>query len=310
MKTEKPFISIVIPSFNEAENIPLLIREIAGCLPGDIEFELLFVDDGSTDDTARELKEQAKQNPRVKYLLLSKNFGHQHALKAGLDYSKGDAVICMDGDLQHPPSLLSVMIEKWRTEKYDVVYTIRQEDKDLSFVKRKTSSLFYKLMNAFTDIELKQGAADFRLIDRKLVEEIKKLNDPFLFIRGLIPWMGFRQFELAYTPGKRMHGVTKYTFRKMFRFAINGITSFSIKPLRFAIVMGFFISLLSFLYGIYAIAIYLLDDKAISGWASMITSVVFLGGLQLIILGIIGEYIGKIYVQLKNRPTYIVKEKN
>jgi dolichol-phosphate mannosyltransferase len=216
----------------------------------------------------------------------------------------------MDGDLQHPPAVLPEMIQKWKDEDYHVVYTIRKDDKQLSFLKRKSSVLFYKLMNSFTDIELKQGAADFRLLDRQLVEEIKKLNDPFLFIRGLIPWMGFKQYELNYTPGKRLHGETKYTFRKMFRFAVNGITSFSIKPLRFAIVMGFSISFLSFVYGIYAIAIYLLDDKAISGWASMITSVVFLGGLQLIILGIIGEYIGKIYVQLKNRPTYIIKEKS
>lgn len=310
MKTEKKFISIVIPSYNEAENIPLLIEEVTKVIPAGFDFELLFVDDGSNDATALVLKEMADRNQNVKFILLSKNFGHQHALKAGLDHARGEAVICMDGDLQHPPSIIPLMIEKWKNEAYDVVYTIRKDDKDLSLLKRKTSAIFYRLMNAFTDIELKQGAADFRLIDRKLVEEIKKLNDPFLFIRGLIPWMGFRQFELEYQPGKRLHGVTKYTFRKMFRFAINGITSFSIKPLRFAIVMGFFISLLSFLYGIYAIAIYLLDDKAISGWASMITSVVFLGGLQLIILGIIGEYIGKIYVQLKNRPTYIVKEKN
>jgi polyisoprenyl-phosphate glycosyltransferase len=310
LEPKKSLISIVIPSFNEAENIPLLLDEVSRWMPPSLEFEMLFVDDGSSDETALVLKKIAQQNAKVKYLLLSKNFGHQHALKAGIDHAKGDAVICMDGDLQHPPAVIPLMIEKWQKEGYEVVYTIRKDDKELSFLKRKTSALFYKLMNAFTDIELKQGAADFRLIDRKLVEEIKKLNDPFLFIRGLIPWMGFKQFELEYIPGKRIHGVTKYTFRKMFRFAINGITSFSIKPLRFAIVMGFSISLLSFLYGIYAIVIYLLDDKAISGWASMITSVVFLGGLQLIILGIIGEYIGKIYVQLKNRPTYIVKEKN
>lgn len=305
-----PLLSIVIPSFNEAENIPLVVDEVSKVIPAGFDYELLFVDDGSNDSSPLVLKKLAGENARVKFLFLSRNFGHQHALKAGLDYAKGDAVICMDGDLQHPPAIIPVMIEKWWKESYDVVYTIRKEDKELSFLKRKTSALFYRLMNAFTDIELKQGAADFRLIDRKLVEEIKRMNDPFLFIRGLIPWMGFKQFELEYQPGKRLHGVTKYTFRKMFRFAINGITSFSIKPLRFAVFMGFFISLLSFVYGVYAIAIFWFDDRAISGWASMITSVVFLGGLQLIILGIIGEYIGKIYVQLKNRPTYIVKEKN
>ena len=305
-----PLLSIVIPSFNEAENIPLVVDEVSKVIPAGFDYELLFVDDGSNDSSPLVLKKLAGENARVKFLFLSRNFGHQHALKAGLDYAKGDAVICMDGDLQHPPAIIPVMIEKWWKESYDVVYTIRKEDKELSFLKRKTSALFYRLMNAFTDIELKQGAADFRLIDRKLVEEIKRMNDPFLFIRGLIPWMGFKQFELEYQPGKRLHGVTKYTFRKMFRFAINGITSFSIKPLRFAVFMGFFISLLSFIYGVYAIAIFWFDDRAISGWASMITSVVFLGGLQLIILGIIGEYIGKIYVQLKNRPTYIVKEKN
>jgi len=202
---QKKFISIVIPSFNEAENIPLLIEDIPRFIPDDIDFEMLFVDDGSTDQTAHVLKKHAQLNQRVKFILLSKNFGHQHALKAGLDHAIGDAVICMDGDLQHPPAVLPEMIQKWKDEDYHVVYTIRKDDKQLSFLKRKSSVLFYKLMNSFTDIELKQGAADFRLLDRQLVEEIKKLNDPFLFIRGLIPWMGFKQYELNYTPGKRLH---------------------------------------------------------------------------------------------------------
>jgi glycosyltransferase involved in cell wall biosynthesis len=305
--SEKPEISIVIPAYNEEGNISIIINQLCDVLQNTNSFEIIFVNDGSADNTLETIKNASKQDSRIHYISFSKNFGHQAALKAGIDYAQGSCVISMDADLQHPPSLIPEMIKHWN-DGYDVVYTQRLEDKGHSIFKKLTSKCFYYLLQKMSDVPIEEGTADFRLLDKKVTEIIKQTNDPFLFIRGLVPWMGFRQKKLIYHPNERHSGTTKYTFNKMAAFAINGITGYSIKPLRFATFLGVLISLFAFVYGIYAIAIFFVSAKVISGWASLLTSVLFIGGIQLIILGIIGEYIGKIYIQLKNRPFYIIKE--
>lgn len=300
-------ISIVIPAYNEEGNIHVVINRLSEVLNTIGTYQIIFVNDGSSDNTLEELKKAAKENSKIHFISLSKNFGHQAALKAGIDYAHGNCIISMDADLQHPPALIPEMVNFWK-EGYDVVYTQRTEDKGLSFFKKFTSKYFYFLLRKMSDVHIEEGTADFRLLDKKVADIIRQTNDPFLFIRGLVPWMGFKQKKIIYQPDERYSGTTKYTLKKMAAFAINGITSFSIKPLRFATFLGIIISLFAFVYGTYAIIIYFVNDKVISGWASLLTSVLFIGGIQLVILGIIGEYIGKIYIQLKNRPIYIVKE--
>lgn len=300
-------ISIVIPVFNEEGNIQMLAQSIHHVLGEQHQYELIFVDDGSTDQSLSVMRTLAQQNTYVRFLSFSRNFGHQAALKAGIDHATGRAVITIDADLQHPVALLPQMIQLWK-EGYDVVYTKRGSEQDLSFFKKLTSSAFYAIIRILSDVSIENGTADFRLMDAKVANIIKQSNDSFLFIRGLIPWAGFKQYCLPYTPEKRWSGETKYSLRKMIGFALNGITGFSIKPLRMATVLGLVISLLSFIYGVYAVYVYFADDRVISGWASVLTSILFIGGIQLVILGIIGEYLGKMYLQTKNRPFYIIKE--
>ena len=305
----KKLISIVIPAYNEQDNIVVIIERIEKVFSAlAYDFEIVLVDDGSTDHTISILKEMAAIKSNIFYVEFSKNFGHQHALKAGLDSAKGDCVISLDADLQHPPELLLEMIRKWE-EGFEVVYTRRIEDKNLSFKKRITSRYFYKLLNILSDIEIEPGTADFRLLDRKVVDVFKQFHENEPFIRGLIKWLGFKQFALDYIPDKRFSGSSKYNLKKMRRLAIQGVTSFSIKPLHFAVYLGFCFSLLSVLYIPYVIHAFFVGDQ-VSGWASTIMTVVFFGGLQLIILGIIGIYIGKMFIQSKNRPNYIISSTN
>ena len=303
-------ISVIIPCYNEEGNIQHIYAEIVRQLSKYPSYELLFIDDGSTDLTLEKIKEIGTQNPAVvRYISLSRNFGHQNALKAGLDFAKGDCVISMDGDLQHPPEMLDMLISKW-LEGYEVVYTIRKEDLKLSFFKKSTSKLFYKIINYLSDYEIKNGAADFRLLDRKVVDVLKNLPENFLFFRGLVSWVGFKQAEVLYVPNARYSGDTKYSLKKMVHFASTGVTSFSVKPLKLSIVIGIFIASLAFMYAFYAIWIYFFTDRAIQGWASVIFSVLFIGGIQLIMIGIIGEYLGKLFLENKRRPNYIIRENN
>lgn len=302
-------ISVIIPAYNEETNIMILTKKVIEQL--EIcrdDYEIIFIDDGSSDGTASKIKELHEQNPCIKLVSLSRNFGHQKALKAGIDHSSGDCVICMDADMQHPPELIPQLLEKWR-QGYDVVYTIRKETKDASIFKITTSKIFYWLINKLTEVDIKEGAADFRLMDKKVVDELKRLNETFLFIRGLVSWVGFKQVGINYAASSRYSGVSKYSVRKMMKFAWDGITSFSIAPLRLAISIGTIISLLSFLYGIYVLAIVLFTDKAVPGWASILISILFIGGIQLLCIGILGEYLGKMFIEAKRRPIYIVKDK-
>lgn len=302
-------VSIVIPAFNEAGNIEQLVRKLDDTLMDYYHYEILFVDDGSEDKTLEILKALCHRHRRVRYISLSRNFGHQNALKAGLDHAIGDCVITMDSDLQHPPYLIPQLISKWQ-EGYEVVYTIRSDDHRVSFLKRKTSNLFYKFMNWLSDLHIPRGAADFRLLDRSVVDVIKNTKEYHLFIRGITAWVGFRQYAFEYIADERYSGKSKYTVKKMAGFALAGITSFSLKPLRMSILLGLFFAVLAFAYGIYAILTKLLTERAVPGWASVLASVLFIGGIQLIVLGIIGEYIGKLVMESKQRPHYIIKEKS
>ena len=302
-------IDIVVPCYNESENIrPLYeaIKEVFAKELPDYDFNLLLVNDGSHDSSLLVLQQLAKEDNQVKYLSFSRNFGHQLAVKAGLDHAFAPAVISMDADLQHPPALIPTLIRKWE-EGAQVVATLRTYPEEISKKKRKSSQQFYKLLNLLSDIEIKEGSADFRLLDQAVVEVIRHMRENEPFLRGMVPWVGFTQVYVPYTAQARYAGETKYTIKKMFQLALSGVTSFSVKPLYFAVFLGFFFSLLSVLYVPYVIYSFL-NGSEISGWASLIMTIVFFGGLQLIILGIIGVYIGKIFTQTKERPAYIIQE--
>lgn len=302
-------ISIVVPVCNECGNLPQLIQQIDDALqPLPYSYQLIFVEDSSTDGTLEYIKRRAAQSTFISYISLTKSFGHQNALKAGLDKADGDAVIMMDGDLQHPPSLLPELIKQWENG-YDIVYTIRNDHQDIGSFKKKTSELFYDVINNLSDIELEAGTADFRLMDKKVVTVFRTLNEADIFMRGLIKWMGFNQVGIQYTSALRMAGKSKYSFKRMTRLAIQGITAFSTKPLYVAAYLGFAFSFLSLLYIPY-IVISIIWEHPVSGWASLIATVAFFGGLQLMILGIIGMYLGKLFMQSKGRPHYIIKETN
>ncbi|MCZ2224261.1 MAG: glycosyltransferase family 2 protein [Chitinophagales bacterium] len=302
-------ISIIIPVCNEKSNVPLMVNAVCDVMNNlSYNYSITFIDDGSNDDTAYVIKEISQQNDKVFYIVLSKNFGHQNALKAGLDLSGGDAVISLDGDLQHPPTLIPTLIKYWE-EGNDIVYTIRKNHQELPMMKRKTSNWFYKLMNNLSNIEIEAGTADFRLMDKRVVEVCRNFSEMDLFWRGIIKWVGFKQIGIEYEPAERKFGTSKYTYKKMMQFALRGITSFSIKPLVIAIYLGFTFSILSLLYIPYVL-FSLYFGHPISGWASMIVTIAFFGGLQLLILGIIGMYLGKLFMQTKQRPHYIIKESN
>ena len=302
-------VSIVIPAHNEEENIIVIVDRIEKVFDNlNYRFEILVVDDGGTDRTLEVIQELGRTKSNFFYIEFSRNFGHQPALKAGLDFAKGDCVISLDADLQHPPEMFIQMLQKWE-EGYEVVYTRRKEDKRQSFRKRKTSVYFYKLLNSLSSIEIESGTADFRLLDRRAVDVFKDFKESDLFIRGLVKWLGFKQYAIDYIPEERFAGASKYNVKRMMSLAIQGVTSLSTKPLHIAVYIGFFFSFVSLLYFPYAMyALY--TGKSVSGWASLITTVAFFGGLQLIILGIIGIYIGKMFMQTKNRPTYIIRSSN
>ncbi|MCI5217598.1 MAG: glycosyltransferase [Candidatus Electrothrix sp. LOE2] len=297
-------ISVVVPLYNEERNVAAMA---AGVIKHIEEVELIFVDDGSQDNTLAEIKKVASNEKNVFYLSLSRNFGHQSALRAGLDLATGDAVITMDGDMQHPSELLPEMIKQWRNG-YEIVFTVRQDMNDSSWFKRKTSTLFYRIMNSMAGIRLHEGSADFRLLDRKVVDALKNMRENAVFYRGLISWVGFRQCSLSYMPHCRIHGSSKYSVRKMFQLALDGMTAFSFLPLRLAAVTGLFLAFLAFLYVFYALLIKLFTDQAVSGWLSIMAGIYFLGGIQLLFIGLCGEYIGRIFMEVKQRPHYLVSE--
>lgn len=305
-------ISIVIPAHNEEGNVALVHEKISQVFSGlsNYDFEIIFVNDGSRDQTQQKLEELSRKYDEVKFIEFSRNFGHQPAVKAGMDHAHGNAVISMDGDLQHPPELIPELIKKWE-EGNDIVFTVRKYPKEISLFKRRTSDFFYKVLSKLSDVNLtKGGGSDFRLMDANAVEVMRSFNEDDLFLRGLTSWMGFKQAGIEFTANERLSGQSSYNIKKMVTFAFTGITAFSVKPLYIAAYLGFLFSGLSVVgYGIYVIHSFITETE-ISGWASLIMTIVFFGGLQLIILGIIGIYLGKIFKQVKERPNYIIKNKN
>lgn len=302
-------ISIVIPAHNEEGNIRPMYEALDEVFRTvNYEYEIIFVDDGSSDSTLAVLKSLAEEHPNVYYIEFSRNFGHQSALKAGIDHAGGDCVISLDCDMQHPPALIPEMLKKWE-EGYDIAYTRRKSDKKLPYLKRKTSHWFYLFTNKISGVQLEEGTADFRLMDQRVAKVFSSFTENDLFIRGMVKWMGFKQYAIDYTPGERLSGETKYTFGKMVSLAVKGITSFSISPLYAAIYIGFFMALASMLYLPYVLYAYYTGHSA-AGWASVLLTVVFFGGVQMIILGILGVYVGKLFMQTKNRPTYIIRTTN
>jgi dolichol-phosphate mannosyltransferase len=306
-----PEISIIIPCYNEEGNVHVLYEKLSSILKScEIStYEILFVNDGSSDDSLMKIKELTAKDDAVKFIHFSRNFGHQNALRAGLDFAQGDAVISMDADLQHPPELIPTLIAFWRAGN-KVVYTKRKDKNDLSFFKKLTSKMFYKLVNYLSETKLEEGTADFRLLDRSVVEALKNFNENNLFYRGIIPGLGFKQHGVEYIPNERFSGETKYTFSKMVRFALTGITSSSAKPLYFSIYLGAFLALCSFFYAMYAIYVSIFTTEAVAGWTSTIASILFIGGIQLMMLGIVGIYLGKLFSESKKRPNYIIEESN
>lgn len=303
-------ISVIIPIFNEEENIDAIFSRLKIVLQSlKIDWEIIFVNDGSKDASFYLIQELALQYPEVKYINFSRNFGHQIAVTAGLDKAMGDAVVIIDADLQDPPELIADLYNKYK-EGFEVVYAKRRTRKGESWMKLWTAKLFYKLMGSLTNISIPMNTGDFRIIDRKVVEILKKMPEPNKFLRGQISWIGFRQTHVEYDRNERAAGVTGYTYRKMIKFALDGITSFSESPLKIATLFGFIVSFFAFIMLIYALYSKLVAQDSVPGWASLIISVLFLGGIQLLSLGVIGEYISRIMANVRNRPLYVVSDTN
>lgn len=303
---QRPVISIVVPIWNEELIIPELYRRVVTMLAATGEsWELICVNDGSRDRSAALLVDLHRQDARVKVIDFSRNFGHQVAITAGADFAEGDAVIVMDADLQDPPEVVLRMIEKWR-EGYEVVYAVRTKREGETWFKLFTARLFYRLLQRVADIDIPLDAGDFRLMDRRVVIAMRQLREKHRFMRGLSSWVGFKQTPLEYERAERFAGETKYPLRKMLRLANTAITSFSYLPLHLATYFGFILAGLSLIGIILTIIFRLAGSHAFQGQATTLVSVLFLGGIQMIVLGIIGEYLGRIYDEVKNRPLYIV----
>lgn len=299
-------VSIIVPCFNEEEVIVHTHERLSQVLQQcDVEYELIFVDDGSKDRTALLLRGIQSIDPNVRVIFLSRNFGHQIAVTAGLDYAEGDAVILIDADLQDPPEVIPRMLEKWR-EGYEVVYGVRSSRDGESAFKLWTARAFYRIINALSEVPLPLDAGDFRLLDRKAVLALRRMRERHRLLRAMTTWVGFRQLPLPYERAKRFAGTSKYPLRKMLALALDGIISFSVAPLRLVTIIGLIMSLLSLAGIVYAIVSRLMTDAWVPGWTLLFISSLLIGGMQFVFLGVIGEYIGRIYGEAKERPLFLV----
>lgn len=302
-------LSVVIPVYNEQENVQPLYERLVAVVEGLnlTETELVFVNDGSTDNTINTIKSLPKGSVKVRYIDLSRNFGHQIAVTAGLDQCEGDLVVIIDADLQDPPELIAQMVEK-ANAGFDVVYARRIKRQGESFLKKTTAKYFYRLLASITSVDIPIDTGDFRIITRRVVEALNQMPEREKFLRGQIAWIGFNQTYIEYEREERQAGNTGYTWRKMLRFALDGITSFSNFPLKMATISGFVMSFISFLLMLYALYSRFILKVYEPGWTSLMLSVLFIGGIQLVSIGIIGEYIGRISNNVKQRPLYLIKD--
>jgi len=301
-------LSVVIPCHNEDAVIADTHSRLYNVLEGlGCAYEMIFVDDGSTDETRSVLDELSVQYANSKVLALSRNFGHQIAVTAGIDAADGDAVVLIDADLQDPPEIIPDMVERWLTG-VDVVYAVRSRREGETWFKLFSAKLFYRLIDALSETEIPHNAGDFRLMDRKVKEALSTMPEKSRFVRGMVAWVGYKQEPIFYSRNARVAGETKYPFKKMIKFAIDGILSFSTVPLKLATIFGCFISLLSFIGILYSIAMRLFGSQWVPGWTLMFICILFLGGVQMIFLGLLGEYIGRIYAESKNRPLYFLED--
>lgn len=306
----QPDISVIIPIYNEEKNIAVLYQRMNKVLDDlGCSSELVFINDGSRDASIFLIRELAEKDKRVKYINFSRNFGHQIAVTAGLDACKGKQIVIIDADLQDPPELIREMREKMK-EGYEVVYARRRKRAGESFMKRYTAKMFYRTLAKLTSVKIPLDTGDFRIMDRKIVDVLKHMPEQQKFLRGQISWAGFRQTYIEYDRDQRHAGETGYTYKKMIRFALDGITGFSNIPLKFATFAGFFVSGITFLISLYALYSRFIAKDYVPGWTSLILAVLFIGGVQLISIGIIGEYISRLSANVRNRPLYIVDDSN
>jgi glycosyltransferase involved in cell wall biosynthesis len=310
MASAHQLLCIVIPCYNEAEVIGLFYQTVKAVLNGlpNLDHQIIFVDDGSNDGSLKLLNHLAQQDPAVRVYALSRNFGHQIALTAGLDAVQGDAAIMMDLDLQHPPALIPEMTDLWR-QGNDIVSAIRTHTMDATWLKRAASDGFYRLVNLLSDTQIVSGAADFCLLSRPVYEALRQFPERHRFLRGLVSWLGFQRAFVRYQAPPRAAGHTKYTFRKMLKLAVNATLSFSSTPVRLAVKFGFATIFLSLLYLAYIMICLFTNKDLVPGWTSIIFLTTFLGGVQLAFVGLLGEYIARIFEEVKRRPLYVLKQK-
>ncbi|WP_448572006.1 glycosyltransferase family 2 protein [Trichothermofontia sp.] len=303
-----PSLSIVVPLYNEAPNIDYFFARLEPVLAQIAwPYEIICVNDGSRDQTLAELLKHHDRNPAIKVINLSRNFGKEVALTAGLDFAQGTAVIPIDADLQDPPELIETLIAKWQ-EGYDVVYATRRTRQGETWLKRLTANLFYRVMGQMSPIAIPRDTGDFRLLDQRVVMALKQLPERTRFMKGLFAWVGFRQTAVYYDRDRRYQGQTKWSYRRLWRFAVDGITSFSLVPLKIWSYIGISLSLLAFTYAFFLILRTLILGVDVPGYASLMVVLLFLGGMQLVTLGIIGEYLGRVYEEVKGRPLYLVRD--
>ena len=303
-----PDISLVVPVYNEERVLLEFVKRAHAALDATgLSWEIIFADDGSKDATAELIRALRRQDPRIGLISLSRNFGKEIALTAGLDHARGQAVVVIDADLQDPPEIISDLVARWK-EGYDVVYGRRTEREGETALKRWTAYLFYRTINKLTDRPIPADAGDFRLMSRRAVDALSQLRERHRFMKGLFSWIGFRQIEVPYKRERRVAGNTKWNYWRLWNLSIEGITSFSIRPLQFAAYFGFFISSLAAVYGVFIILQTVIRGNPVPGYPSLLVVVLFLGGVQLITLGVIGEYVGRIDDETKERPLYLVAE--